>query len=66
VEKSLIMQLKWVTISIECTEIVGDTQLHLPCEKAIYFLIHKSEWSKYWIVIFMSKSTSVSSITNIL
>jgi hypothetical protein len=38
----------------------------LALRKAIYFLIHKSEWSKYWIVIFMSKSTSVSSITNIL
>ena len=64
VEKSLITQLKWVTILIEYTEIVGDTQLLL--RKSNYFLIHKSEWSKYWIVILMSKSTSVSSITNIL
>lgn len=29
VEKSLITQLKWVTILIEYTEIVGDTQLLL-------------------------------------
>ena len=50
---------------IECTEIVGDTH-NSCCEKAIYFLIYKSEWSNYWIVILMSKSTSVSSITNIL
>jgi hypothetical protein len=38
VEKSLITQLKSVTISIECTEIVGDTH-NSCCEKAIYFLI---------------------------
>jgi hypothetical protein len=42
VEKNLITQLKSVTILTECTEIVGNTH-NSCCEKAIYFLIHKSE-----------------------
>ena len=41
VEKNLITQLKSVTISIECTEIVGNT--YNPVAKKQLFLIHKLE-----------------------